>query len=243
MNICILLTGEVRSFASIKDSFINNFLQKLIEQNANIDIFANTNRPVNVPYLKDSIIRKKYKVGSELKREIQFQRTHDCYYNLVKPYMEKNNVDYDFFIKVRPDLIFFKNALVPIEYWSTENINVRVRGYPYDVTFFYMSYKQLHSGSLLPDDQIYIVPKKIVNKAFDIEYGPNIYDANQKIKNDWAEGLIAKLFMSHNLKYHLLPMNVIIHNWQWDRDKSQFNKRKSLELIDLTDFINKATLS
>tara|TARA_B110000977_G_scaffold104963_1_gene136933 strand:- start:2754 stop:3017 length:264 start_codon:yes stop_codon:yes gene_type:complete len=77
------------------------------------------------------------------------------------------------------------------------------------------------------DDQFFIIPKKIANIAFSIKRGnfPIIHI------NNWGEGQLTDLWNSNNLKFKLFPINVIIHNWRYDKSKKIYNDRKNLETV------------
>jgi hypothetical protein len=227
MKICLLICGLKRTYEKVKSTLYDYLISDLQSQNAEIDSFVHSDKPIKSLNLRGTIT-KKPKHHTQI--PIQMIRFHECYYNLVLPYINKHNIKYDFFICVRPDNIYFENCLIKkICDWSTDKINTRMRMYPTDLNFKY------HTGYLnkdieIVDDQFFIIPETIANSAFSVKYGEHPI----LCKNNWNEGKLTKLWNSHNLKFQLLPINVMIYNWSFDKKKKLYKKRKQIELESKT---------
>jgi hypothetical protein len=87
------------------------------------------------------------------------------------PFIEKNNIIYDFFICIRSDNIYFKNCInTKISAWNTNNINVRMRLYQTKLNLLYHTV-YLGNDPEIVDYQFFIIPNKIAHFAFSIKKG------------------------------------------------------------------------
>ena len=119
-----------RDYDKMKSDFHTFLLDDLTSQEASIDSFVHSDELIEVLNLRETI------TGNPKRYEnipIQFSRFNECYYNSVLPYMNKNKIEYDFFVCTRPDNIYFQNCLEKIKNWSKDEINVRMRRYPNDL--------------------------------------------------------------------------------------------------------------
>lgn len=218
IKICILICGQKRGFDQVKKSFQENVINNLLKQNVEIDSFSHTDEPIELFNLKGKICKKKPELYKNF--PILFLRFYECYNNLVKPYILKNNVKYDFFICTRPDLIYFENCLEEISMWDKNKINSRMRVYPNLLPLHYQT-GYLDKGIETIDDTFFIIHNNLIEIAFTLDYG----NYEIKSKNDWDEGKITKLWNSNNIKFKLLYLNAMTHNWRFDKDKKIYNKR------------------
>ena len=229
MKLCILMCGLKRSFDEVKNTLYEHIFDKFLKQNATIDVFIHTDKKIEIKYLKGSIIkniqRNAHVNGIPFP---QFIRQCECYKNLIIPYMKKNNIEYDFYICIRPDYIYFKNCIEDINKWNKDKVNSRVRCYPTLLPFNY------HTGFLngpknepeLYDDQFFIIPKKIVSKALSI-------NTSVKFKRvTWGELMLTKIFKSKNIEFHIIPLNAMLHNWKHDKKNIIYKKRCKLNLYE-----------
>ena len=221
-RIAIMIIGEKKSFENIKNEIENNLILNLEHQNAIVDVFINTNLDISINNL---ISINKFNNFDKLTPIINHQiyRSYICYEE-IKVYMKNNNINYDFFIKIRPDLRIFKNGIPPIISWDSNKINVRMRVYPEYLDKLCVP-NYYAKGPATVDDQIFIVPKDIANKAFLIDKGNY-----QEISNcGWAEGKLTRLWESHNIKFKITPINAIINNWKYDKKKHKLNTCLQIE--------------
>jgi hypothetical protein len=216
-RIAIMIIGEKRSFENIKNEIENNLILNLEHQNAIVDVFINTNLDISINNL---ISINKFNNFDKLSSIINHQ-IYRCYicYEEIKLYMKNNNINYDFFIKIRPDLRIFKNGIPPIISWDTNKINVRMRVYPEYLNMLCVPnfYAQ---GPATVDDQIFIVPKDIADKAFLIDKG----NYKEICNCGWNEGKLTRIWESHNIKFKITPINAIINNWKYDKNKEKLNR-------------------
>ena len=224
-KVCILICGLKRDFKKIKKNIKSNFLDQLDINNISYDIFVHSDKFIKISNLKGNII-KNPKQYYNISIPRQFSRFHECYYKLIKPYMNINKIEYDFFICTRPDNYYFKNCLIRIQEWDDNKLNVRMRNYPHSLDLIY------HTGILgkknyeIIDDQFFIVPKKIADLAFSIKKGGKPILCQ---KNGWNECKITRLWNSNKLEFKLLPINIMIYNWKYDKNKYFFNKRIDIQ--------------
>lgn len=222
MKICILMCGLKRTYDDVKLTFHDNFINVLLVKGVEIDTFVHSDAEIDLYNLKGSIISSPEEHPNI---PIQFSRFHECYFKSVVPYMTTTGTKYDFFVCVRPDNYYFKNCIVKnIDEWDTHRINVRMRIYPTPLDFIYQT-GYIERGVETIDDQFYIIPNEIANTAFLIEKGEHPI----LCKCDWNEGMLTKLWNSHNIQFTLFPINTMIYNWQHDPHKRIYNTRKRIE--------------
>lgn len=204
MKLCILMCGLKRTYEEVKASLHNNLINVLLSQNAEIDSFVHSDKPIEIFNLRATITSIP-KNNENI--PIQMSRFNECYTDIVLPYMNKHKIKYDFFICLRPDNFYFKNCLgKKISEWNTNKINIRMRIYPTNLNLIYQT-GYLTKGVETVDDQFFIIPKIIANIAFSIKKGqyPILCE------NDWNEGKLTKLWNSNNLKFQIFPINSMIY--------------------------------
>ena len=149
---------------------IISFNEKIINNFDNIDVCLVSSYDDFDNY--DSIINVKYKIKC---KDRQFSKMVEVF-----KYLNNNNITYDWYIKVRPDLVLLDNIDKDfINKCDKNSLNSRVRFYigP-EINIKYgashttndsWSKSWIYNNSLLtiaPDDQIYIVNNNIANKCF-----------------------------------------------------------------------------
>jgi hypothetical protein len=157
----------------------------------------------------ESIISFKYKT---INTKYQFSKICDF---ITK---NKSELDYDYYMKIRPDLKLLEN--INFDLLSENAINARARVYFGPKKIKYGMSKNLpecfydeNEHYIIVDDQIYIFHKKVLqNGAFDIiEFG--------SIRGWWGdienECVHSKVFESRNI-----PINIIGINLEFTRDNS-----------------------
>lgn len=231
MKICLLICGLKRCYEEVKLSLHENIINVLLNDGHEIDSFVHSDQDIQDIYnLKGIIIsNSEIPIKKNLDITIPYQicRFNECYYNLVLPFMNENNITYEFFIVTRPDNFYFKNCLMKkINEWDINKINIRMRFYPKKMNLeYHTGYLSKRKGDEVVDDQFFIIPKKIANIAFSIKYG----NFPILVKGSFNEHKLTKLWNSNNLKFNLFPINVMIHNWRFDENKKIYRKRKIIE--------------
>ena len=222
VKICILMCGQKRKFDQVKKTFQENLINYLLNQNVEIDTFSHSDEPLELFNLKGKICKKLPHLKKNL--PILFLRFVECYQYLVKPYMQKNNIKYDFFICTRPDLIYFENCLEEISMWDKNKINTRMRFYP---TFLNLHHQTgyLDKGPEIVDDKFFIIHNNLMEKAFCLKYGNYPIKSKNNWIDNWNESRITKLWNSNNINFKLLYLNAMIYNWRYDKNKNIYNKR------------------
>ena len=218
------MCGLKRNYEEVKLSLHENLINILLNDGIEIHSFVHSDKSIEIFNLKGIITSapKKYP-------NIPYQicRFNECYHNLVLPFMDKNNIQYDFFICTRPDNFYFQYCLLKKIYdWDINKINIRMRRYPKKLDLIYHT-GHIDIGNEVVDDQFFIIPKKIANIAFSIKRGN--FPIIPHNCHAWGEGQLTDLWNSNNLKFKLFPINVIIHNWRHDKSKKIYNDRKKLE--------------
>ena len=140
---------------------------------------------------------------------MQINRLHRLYYKIIKPYQEKNNIQYDYFIKIRPDFVFYRNCIPPIDKWNSKKISCRMRVYPTKISRLYFP-TFFEIGQEVIDDQFFIIPKYLEEYAFRIDYG----NYPKKTTLNYQEAIQTKLWNSHNIKYELIYVNGTLNKWK-----------------------------
>lgn len=218
------MCGLIRNYEEVKSTLHKYLLSDLQSQNAEIDSFVHSDKHIEILNLRGKIIKADIPRIANI--PVSTLRFHECYYKLVLPYMKKHKIEYDFFLCIRPDQIYFKNCLKKnISEWSKDKINIRMRLYPTQLNLIY------HTGFLTKgiesvDDQFFIISKNIADLAFSIKFGNHPILCKTSC---CPEGQLTKLWNSNNLKFELLPVNVMIHNWRFDKHKMVYTKRKEIE--------------
>ena len=116
MKICLLMCGLKRSYEEVNLSLHENFINILLNDGNEVHSFVHSDQPIqNIYNLKGTIISNSLnkKNISEKNPNIPYQmrRFNECYHNLIIPFMDENNIKYDFFICSRPDNLYFKNSI------------------------------------------------------------------------------------------------------------------------------------
>tara|TARA_B100001250_G_C19485924_1_gene650790 strand:- start:1 stop:747 length:747 start_codon:yes stop_codon:yes gene_type:complete len=236
MKICILNCGLKRCYDTVSSSLHENLINVLLKDGNEVHSFVHSDKPLNIHNLKGTITSdaKTYPDPSANAANAciphQFSRFSECYYNLVVPFMDENDIKYDFFICTRPDNFYFKNCMMKkIDECDMSKINVRMRIYPEILNLEYhtgvLEPPSKLSGEVIVDDQFCIIPKKIANIAFSVKHG----NFPVLVGEGSPEQSFTRLWNSNNLGFKLLPINVMIHNWRHDGGQKIYKKRKEFE--------------
>lgn len=189
MYIAILVIHP--DFDSIDNRYINNFKEVIVNcvnDNNFVHIFFSSGYGIHRfdKLFSQSRVRLYHNQLNNNFTQIQSSRKlyHDC--------VEKTGFDYNWLVKIRPDLLFFdKNILHGIKTKYNENkIHARARYYigplhlkKHQRSHWGDSYKQYPLDKLLIlDDQIYMIPFKYFSFAFDTNIHPLI-ETKDKLDN------------------------------------------------------------
>lgn len=163
----IILSNEMNN--KYKNN-IQSFNEKIINNFDNIDVCLSSSYDDFDNY--DSIINVKYKIKC---KDRQFSKMVEIF-----KYLNNSNISYDWYIKVRPDLLLLDNIDMRLLHKCDKNsVNSRIRFYvgpeinvkygTSHTTNDCWSKSWIYNDLLLtivPDDQIYIVHNNIANKCF-----------------------------------------------------------------------------
>lgn len=209
-NIAIMIIGLKRSYNECKEQIDNNLLSPLIEKSKSVDVFISSDEIIDIKNKRGEMIENK-NIDNNIDNNINMQiyRLHRLYYKIIKPYQKKNNIQYDYFIKIRPDFVFYRNCIPPIDKWNSKKISCRMRAYPNKIPRLYIP-TFFDLGQEMIDDQFFIIPKYLEEYAFRIDYG----NYPKKTTSNYAEAKQTKLWNSHNIKYELIYVNGTLNKWK-----------------------------
>lgn len=165
----------------------------------------------------EHIITFKYKIINQRK---QFSKICD----FITEY--KNELDYDWFIKFRPEIFLFEN--IPFHQLSQNSINSRVRQYsgPKRIQYGcsvggkgmfsnekpckYDTYE--HNVEL--DDQMYVFDKNVIDKG-----GFHLIHTTEHDKNNQHEDFHSLFWISKGIHLNAIGINmVLMKNYTWSGD-------------------------
>ena len=205
-----MIIGLKRSYNECKKQIEHNLLSPLIKKCKSVDVFISSDEIIDIKNKRGEIIENK-NIDHNIHKQIhkQIHRLHSLYYKIIKPYQKKKNIQYDYFIKIRPDFVFYKNCIPSIDKWNSEKISCRMRVYPTEVPRLYRTI-YFDIGQEIIDDQFFIIPKYLEEYAFRIDYG----NYHKKIRLNYPEAMQTKLWNSHNIKYELIYVNGTLNKWK-----------------------------
>jgi hypothetical protein len=231
-KIAILLVGENRELEQCCSYMKKHFVDHL-NKYFNVDIFAYISKESNCLMNKLPNVRDvKYGDAIQAKEEqvdYQMYRSNICY-QMMKRYSSKHNIKYDWIIKTRPDLRYYKNCLPHHRYWSTSNINGRMRVFPTTLPNNCMSW---WGKSIFPtigkkaviDNQFFIVHHDLAEKAFALKYGDEIIVDQNGPRPRMTEEEQTLLWESHGIGVYPLPINIMLFRYNTS-DKVQEGRMK-----------------
>lgn len=180
------------NFSKINDMYINNF-KEVIEK------CANDNNFVHLFFSSPKNVHKFDKLFKQTRVELYHDQTpylddiHSAY-KLYTNYLSKTGYDYNWIIKIRPDILFFdKNLFVNIrDKYNSNMIHARARYYvgknnltKHQRSDWGNSYKEFPLERLkILDDQVYFIP---------FHYFPYAFSSNLQKKSDNTRARIKNL--------------------------------------------------
>ena len=147
----------------------------------------------------------------------------------------KNELDYDWYIKIRPEVFLFEN--IPFHQLSVNAINARARNYcgPRQILYgssiggigsqinHYCRY-DTYEHDIQLDDQLFIFHKNVINQnAFD-----TCISNDEEPENETMQSTIWK---SRNIGFHVIGINMVMQKYNYYSghiQKKQFSRPKMI---------------
>ena len=142
----------------------------------------------------------------------------------------KSELDYDWYIKIRPEVFLFEN--IPFHQLSNRTINARARiyngprqiiygssigGYGSQITGFcaYATYE--HNITL--DDHLFIFHKNVIDQnAFDLCISPN--------EEPEDENMQSTIWKSRSIDFHVIGINMVMQKYNYYSGNINMTKRR-----------------
>ena len=179
-----------------------------------MQVFACTDRPYSAASLSSVqlLLSDDYAFSATATgvANAQMLRHADCFNHIPR------GRSFDFYVRTRPDLQFFPNAVLPLAQWSRNRVSVRMRSDERPLPPVCTSWWGVELGNpdrgRLVDDQMWIVPRSIAAAAFAVRPGGDPECA-------WPESFLLTQWESLGVAYEPSPFNVRLSSYNEPFDR------------------------